>query len=338
MLFHPPVFRSIDALRALVGTWRAAGFTVGMVPTMGALHAGHVSLVRAAKARQDRVIATIFVNPTQFAPNEDFAAYPRTEDSDLDQLAAVGTDAVFAPLPDEMYPAGHVTAVSVEGGPALGLESDFRPHFFRGVATVVSKLLLAGMPDAAFFGEKDYQQLLVIRRMVADLRLPTDIVGLPTVREGDGLALSSRNAYLSAEERAIAPKLHAALAEAAEEIEVGLEVAEVLAAARQTLEKAGFRPDYVALRNAETLAEVADAAAEPLRLLAAAWLGRTRLIDNVAVPSPGTAGAAAAAAEPEIAPAEAEAAPFDTPPADPTEPAAAEAGGSEQADGGELGA
>ncbi|MBN9023504.1 MAG: pantoate--beta-alanine ligase [Rhizobiales bacterium] len=277
----PEIIRTVSGMQRRSAAWRAEGLRIGLVPTMGALHEGHLDLVRRARATTDRIIVSIFVNPTQFAPTEDFAAYPRDEASDLDKLAALGVEAVFAPTVPEMYPAGYATRISVEG-PARGLESDARPHFFGGVATVVAKLFIACAPDDAIFGEKDYQQLAVVRRMAADLGLPVAVVGHPTVRAEDGLALSSRNAYLSAEERAVAPTLHAALEAAAAAIRSGAAPAEALAAARDTLSTAGFDVDYVALRNAETLAEVADPAGEPLRLLAAARLGRTRLIDNIA--------------------------------------------------------
>jgi pantoate--beta-alanine ligase len=279
---HPPVDRTIAALRERVSGWRSAGDTLAMVPTMGALHEGHLALVSAARELSRRVVVTIFVNPTQFAPNEDFGAYPRTEQSDLEKLARVGTDAVFGPSVAEMYPPGFATTVSVDG-PSTGLETDFRPHFFAGVATVVSKLLLSCLPDAAIFGEKDYQQLLVVRRMVADLGLPVTIVGHPTLRETDGLAMSSRNAYLSPGERATAPRLNATLRAAAAAINAGSDAGAALATARADLVEAGFAVDYVEMRNAETLAPVANVRAEPLRLLAAARLGKTRLIDNIAV-------------------------------------------------------
>jgi pantoate--beta-alanine ligase len=253
-----------------------------MVPTMGALHEGHLALVRSAREQASRAVASIFVNPTQFAPTEDFGAYPRAEAADLPKLAGVGTDAVFAPAVAEMYPAGFATAVSV-GGPSAGLETDFRPHFFGGVATVVARLLLVCLPDIAIFGEKDYQQLLVIRRMVADLGIPVSILGHATLREGDGLALSSRNAYLSAAERTVAPRLNAALRDAAAAIRANGDAVAALARARADLAAAGFAVDYVDLRNAETLAPVADVRGEPLRLLAAARLGKTRLIDTIAV-------------------------------------------------------
>jgi len=277
----PDVIRSVNEMQRRSAAWRAEGLRSALVPTMGALHEGHLDLVRRARGSADRVVVSIFVNPTQFAPGEDFAAYPRDEDADLGKLDALGVEAVFAPTVPEMYPEGHATRITVEG-PALGLESDARPHFFGGVATVVAKLFIACAPDVAVFGEKDYQQLAVVRRMATDLGLPVAIIGHPTVRAADGLALSSRNAYLSDQERAAAPALHAALQAAAAAIRAGTGPAEALAAARDALTKAGFSVDYVALRNADTLAEVAEPRAEPLRLLAAARLGRTRLIDNIA--------------------------------------------------------
>jgi pantoate--beta-alanine ligase len=278
----PRILRTVAGMQNTSAGWRAEGLQIALVPTMGALHEGHLDLVGAARKAADRVIVSIFVNPTQFAPTEDFAAYPRDEASDLLRLAALGVDAVFAPAVAEMYPNGFATRITVEG-PARGLESDARPHFFGGVATIVAKLFIASAPDVAMFGEKDYQQLLVVRRMAADLGLPVTVVGFPTVRAADGLALSSRNAYLSQEERAVAPRLHAALQAAAAAIRSGTGPADALGEARRDLEAAGFVVDYVALRNADTLAEVADARSEPLRLLAAARLGRTRLIDNIAV-------------------------------------------------------
>jgi pantoate--beta-alanine ligase len=277
-----PIDRTVAAIRARVSGWRQASDRVALIPTMGALHDGHLALVKAAREKTRRVVVSIFVNPTQFAPNEDFAAYPRNEEADLAGLAALGVDAVFAPTVDEIYPAGFVTTITV-GGPSEGLETLFRPHFFGGVATVVAKLLIACVPDIAIFGEKDYQQLLVIRRMATDLGLPVEVIGHPTVREADGLALSSRNAYLSPEERAKAPALHKALVRAGSAIKAGAPVSRVLSAAGLDLKTAGFRVDYVELRNAETLAPVADLKTEKLRLLAAAWLGKTRLIDNIGV-------------------------------------------------------
>lgn len=278
----PTIHRTVDDLRSAVSAWRREGLRIGMVPTMGALHSGHMELVRAARERADRIIVTIFVNPTQFAPTEDFGAYPRTEARDVAKLAELGVEAVFAPNANEMYPAGYATTVSM-AGPAIGLETDFRPHFFSGVATVVSKLLIAGFPDVAMFGEKDYQQLMVVRQMARDLRLPTEIIGLPTIREADGLALSSRNAYLSPEERETATTISRVMRQAAKSIRAGGSVEAALADGRTALTESGFRVDYLVLRNAETLAELADVTVEPRRMLAAAWLGKTRLIDNIAV-------------------------------------------------------
>jgi pantoate--beta-alanine ligase len=281
----PRIVRTVSELRRLVGDWQKAGDAVALVPTMGALHAGHLALARDARRRASRVLVSIFVNPTQFGPNEDFARYPRDEERDVGALAELGVDAVYAPSAAEVYPPGFATAIMV-GGPAEGLETDFRPLFFRGVATVVAKLLLASLPDCAIFGEKDYQQLAVIKRMVADLDLPVEVVGYPTVRESDGLALSSRNAYLTAAERETAPQLFRILAAAAARIGSGNAADDVIAAARRELAEAGFRIDYVALRNAESLSPITDISREPLRLLAAVWLGRTRLIDNIAVENP----------------------------------------------------
>ena len=273
----PEVVTGVAALRAALAAWKPA--RVGMVPTMGALHEGHVSLVRAARAASERVLVSIFVNPAQFAPHEDFASYPRDLEADLAKLD--DADLVFVPETSEIYPEGYATSISV-GGPSAGLESDFRPHFFSGVATVVGKLLIAAMPDLALFGEKDYQQLLVVRRLVRDLALPTEIVGAPIVREADGLALSSRNAYLSQAERKIAGGLNVILKDViARAKNGGLRAAEAACAA--ALKEAGFDSvDYVAIRDAENLA-VIDTLARPARVLAAAKVGRTRLIDNMAL-------------------------------------------------------
>ena len=276
------IVRTVAELRAAVANWRRAGETVALVPTMGALHEGHLALVRRGRELADRVVASVFVNPTQFAPQEDFGRYPRDEAGDAAKLASAGCDLMYAPTVAEMYAEGRATTVAV-AGPAEGLCGAARPQMFAGVALVVTKLLLQAQPDFAVFGEKDYQQLLVVRRFVRDLDIPAEIVGLPTVREADGLALSSRNAYLSAEERARAPELRRALAEAAAALTGGAEAAAALEAARTRLAAAGFDPiDYVELRDAETLAPL-KTLDRPGRLLAAGWLGRTRLIDNVAV-------------------------------------------------------
>lgn len=274
--------RSRAELRARVAGWRAAGARVGVVPTMGALHAGHLSLVEAAQARADRVIVTLFVNPRQFNMASDLAAYPRTEAEDAAKLAPLGVDALYAPEAGEMYPEGFATTVSV-AGLSEGLCGAQRPGHFDGVATVVTKLLLQTGADRAFFGEKDWQQLQLVRRLVIDLDIPVEIVGCPTVREPDGLALSSRNARLSPGARAVAPALHAAMQAAAASIRAGGAVTGALAEAARAVEAAGFeRVEYMELRDAASLAPL-DAADRPARLLAAAWLDGVRLIDNIAV-------------------------------------------------------
>ena len=272
------VVTTVADLRSVLADLKPA--RIGMVPTMGALHDGHVSLVREARRHADHVVVSIFVNPTQFAPHEDFDAYPRTLDADLAKLRDAAA-IVFAPNAREMYPQGHATAITV-GGPSAGLETDFRPHFFAGVATVVAKLLIAAMPDIAVFGEKDYQQLQVVRQMVRDLALPVQIIGAPTLREADGLAMSSRNAYLSADERKVAAKLNRILKNAIAQAGNGdLRAAE--AAAESALVAAGFDSvDYVAIRDAESLS-VIERLDRPARILAAAKIGKTRLIDNMAV-------------------------------------------------------
>jgi pantoate--beta-alanine ligase len=272
------IVSTIAELREALAPRRAGG--IAMVPTMGALHDGHLSLVRAAAA--PTVVVSIFVNPTQFAPHEDFDAYPRTLESDVKKLAGVGSPIVFAPTAREMYPEGFATTVTV-GGPSAGLETDFRPHFFAGVATVVAKLLLAALPDRAIFGEKDYQQLLVVKRLAKDLGLATEIVGAPIAREPDGLAMSSRNAYLDTRERGIAGNLNKVLKDVmARARESGdLRDAEIFGA--ETLKATGFdQVDYVAIRDAENLT-VAENLDRPARVLAAAKIGKTRLIDNMAI-------------------------------------------------------
>jgi pantoate--beta-alanine ligase len=273
----------VKSLRARLAAWRGAGETIGLVPTMGALHAGHISLVKEAKRHAGKIVLSIFVNPTQFAPSEDFAAYPRSLDADAAKFAAAQGDLVFAPTVMEMYPAGFATMLSMGGPAAAGLEDRFRPQHFSGVATVVAKLFNQCQPDAAVFGEKDYQQLKVVTRMAHDLDFAIKIIGAATVREPDGLALSSRNIYLTAAERAVAPSLHAALARCAKDIRQGVAIDAATGAARTALAAAGFAVDYVEARHAETLAPVASRDEGPLRLLAAAKLGKTRLIDNIAV-------------------------------------------------------
>jgi pantoate--beta-alanine ligase len=278
------VVRSVAALRRRVADWRAAGEVIGLVPTMGALHAGHLSLVERALAYTTRSCVSLFVNPAQFGPSEDFQVYPRDEAGDLAKLAGVGAHLVFAPPVDEMYPTGAATLISVSG---LGdiLEGEFRPGFFTGVATVVAKLLIQALPDVALFGEKDFQQLLVIRRMVTDLHLPVRIESARTVREGDGLALSSRNAYLSADERAVAPALFRTLSDVASRIAEGASPTSAAEQGAVRLKEAGFSEvDYVTARDAATL-EPLYAPGSPGRVLAAARLGKTRLIDNVPVPA-----------------------------------------------------
>ncbi|MFA4893117.1 pantoate--beta-alanine ligase [Brevundimonas sp.] len=282
-----PVVRTVSALRAQISAWKRQGFTVGFVPTMGALHEGHLTLVREAGRRADRVVASVFVNPTQFAAHEDLGTYPRREAQDAGMLAGAGCHLLFAPTVEEMYPEGFATAVSV-GGPSAGLETDFRPHFFGGVAVVVAKLLNQVQAEVAVFGEKDYQQLMVVRRMARDLDIPTDIVGSPTERDGYGLALSSRNAYLGDAELETARRLNGVLAEAGAQATGRRPLAAVERDAHAALLKAGFeRIDYVAVRRANNLAPFRDGVVDaPARILAAAWLGRTRLIDNMAVAAP----------------------------------------------------
>jgi pantoate--beta-alanine ligase len=271
----------VAALRRAVAEWRNAGERVALVPTMGALHAGHLSLVDLARKHAGRVVVSIFVNPTQFAPNEDFSRYPRTFDEDR-RLLEGAADLVFAPSVEEMYPPGDATAVTPAGPAAAGLEDRFRPSHFTGVATVVAKLLIQAMPDVAVFGEKDYQQLKVVTRMAADLHLPVRIVPGPTMRDADGLALSSRNRFLSPDERRRAAEIHAVLARCARAIRGGSSVEAALADGRDRLRRAGFALDYLEARDAETLAP-ATKGSGALRLLVAAKIGATRLIDNVAV-------------------------------------------------------
>ena len=275
--------RTVADLRVQVARLRNAGKRIGFVPTMGALHEGHLALVAEAQRRSDAVVASVFVNPTQFAAHEDLGTYPRQEARDTELLAGAGCSILFAPDAAEMYPDGFATSVQV-GGPSAGLETDFRSHFFGGVAVVVAKLLNQVQADTAVFGEKDYQQLMVVRRMARDLDIPTEIVGAPTVRDDHGLALSSRNAYLSADELAVARRLNWILREAGERAAAGEPVAVVEAAAAEALLEAGFAGvDYVAIRRAESLAPFSGVVDAPARILAAAWLGKTRLIDNMGV-------------------------------------------------------
>jgi pantoate--beta-alanine ligase len=273
------IVTTVAELRAALASLKPA--RIGMVPTMGALHEGHVSLVTEAGKHAEHVVVSIFVNPTQFAPGEDFDAYPRTLDADLKKLGDAAT-IVFTPTAREMYPQGFATTVTV-GGPSVGLETDFRPHFFAGVATVVAKLLIAALPDIAVFGEKDYQQLLVVKRLVRDLGLPIRILGAPTLREADGLALSSRNAYLSADERRIAASLNVILKDAIATARSTGDLRAAEATAIEALREAGFsQVDYVAIRDAESLDHI-TALERPARILAAAKVGKTRLIDNMAI-------------------------------------------------------
>ncbi len=280
------IVRTVAELRALVRAWRAAGETVGLVPTMGALHEGHLTLVRAALSQCDRAVATIFVNPKQFGPNEDYAAYPRGEARDVGMLEGAGAAALFAPGVEEMYPEGFATSVRVDGSLTAHLCGPWRPGHFEGVATVVAKLLLQALPDRAYFGEKDFQQLGVIRRMARDLDIPVAIEGVPTVREPDGLALSSRNAYLSLEERRIAAALPAVLRDLARDANGHPDPASLAAAARERLLAAGFDTvEYLTVNEAATLAP-ATTGSPSARAFVAARIGRTRLIDNMPVGGP----------------------------------------------------
>lgn len=277
----PHISPTIADLRAQVKDWRRQGLSVAMVPTMGALHEGHLSLMREALARADRCIVSIFVNPAQFAPTEDLDKYPRQLERDIERLAEVGVQLAFTPTPAEIYPAGFATKVSV-AGPSAGLETDFRPHFFEGVATVVTKLLLQAAPDCAVFGQKDYQQLCVVQQLCRDLDIPVEIIGAPTVRDEHGLAMSSRNAYLDEAQLTIARKLNVILRTASSAISSGADPEQEAAKAGQALLDAGFRSvDYVAARESGSLGPWQPSTEG--RLLVAAWLGSTRLIDNVEI-------------------------------------------------------
>lgn len=276
------IIRTVAGLRALVRGWKAEGHVVGVVPTMGALHEGHLSLARRAKAECGRVITTIFVNPMQFNNPDDLKKYPRSEDADAALLQWVGVEAIFAPSPEEVYPEGFVTTVSV-GGVSQPLEGALRPGHFEGVATVVAKLFGMTQADRAYFGQKDWQQLQVVQRLVADLNMAVTVVGCETVRDPDGLAMSSRNLRLSAEGRRRAPALYAAMLAAARDFRSGMAQDQAMARAAEAVLAEGFSSvEYVALRDAETLGEVTDPD-RPLRMLAAAWLDDVRLIDNIAV-------------------------------------------------------
>jgi pantoate--beta-alanine ligase len=282
------IVRTVEDLRARVAAWRREGLKVGLVPTLGALHEGHLSLVRRALEDADRVVASVFVNPTQFAPGEDFEAYPRDEARDGDLLASAGCALLYAPSPAVMYPPGFSTSVKV-WNVSEPLEGERRPTHFAGVATVVAKLLIQAQPDVAVFGEKDYQQLQVIRRMAIDLDLPARIVGAPTIRADDGLALSSRNAYLTAEQRPVAGILNRVMEALAEQAAAGEPLEPAEQAAADVLLEAGFdKVDYIEVRHADDLSPLRPTIGDaPARVLAAAWLGKTRLIDNIAVPAKG---------------------------------------------------
>jgi pantoate--beta-alanine ligase len=277
------IVRTIPALRRALDGLRARKATTALVPTMGALHDGHVSLVRLAKRRAKKVIVSIFVNPTQFAPTEDFGSYPRTWKADVAKLAAEGVDLIWNPDVKTMYPDGFATRIVPEGPAVAGLEDRFRPHFFGGVATVVGKLFTQVRPDFAIFGEKDFQQLRVVARMAGDLDLRVKVVGSRTVRERDGLAMSSRNVYLSPEERQTAPVLYRAMKESVRRLRAGDDVNAAMAGGAEMITATGFTLDYFEVRHAETLAPVQSASDGPMRILVAAKLGKTRLIDNVAV-------------------------------------------------------
>jgi pantoate--beta-alanine ligase len=277
------IARTVPVLRRAVDTFRARKATIALVPTMGALHDGHVSLVRLAKRRAKKVVVSIFVNPTQFAPTEDFGSYPRTWKSDLEKLTAEAVDLIWNPDVKTMYPEGFATRIAPEGPATAGLEDRFRPHFFGGVATVVGKLFTQCRPDVAIFGEKDFQQLRVVARMAVDLDLGVKVVGSRTVRERDGLAMSSRNVYLSAEERRVAPVLYRTMKESAAQLKAGEEIPAAMSKGADIIKAAGFALDYFEIRNADSLAPVASASDGPLRILVAAKIGKTRLIDNIAV-------------------------------------------------------
>jgi pantoate--beta-alanine ligase len=277
------VVRTVPALRRALDGLRVRKATTALVPTMGALHDGHVSLVRLAQHRATRVIVSIFVNPTQFAPTEDFGSYPRTWKSDVARLAAENVDLIWHPDVKVMYPEGFATRIVPEGPATAGLEDRFRPHFFGGVATVVGKLFTQCRPDFAIFGEKDFQQLRVVTQMARDLDLGVKVIGSKTVRERDGLAMSSRNVYLSPEERRVAPQLYRTMKECAKRLRGGEAIEPVIERGAKLITNAGFNVDYLEVRHAETLAPITSIEDGPMRMLVAARLGATRLIDNIAV-------------------------------------------------------
>jgi len=283
MANRPAAARTVPSLRRALQRLRKPGERIALVPTMGALHAGHLTLVAEARRRPRRVVVSIFVNPTQFAPHEDFGSYPRGFAADLAALRAAKADLVWAPSAEVMYPEGFATRIEPQGAAKAGLEDKFRPHFFAGVATVVAKLFTQVAPDFAMFGEKDYQQLCVVTQMAKDLDLPLKVIGVPTVREEDGLALSSRNAYLSADERKVAPTLYRVLAASAKRIKQDEPIEMVLEEGQTEIARAGFALDYLQARHAQTLAPIASRKDGPIRLLVAAKIGKTRLIDNIGV-------------------------------------------------------
>ena len=279
----PMIVRTVPALRRALDGLRARKATIALVPTMGALHDGHVSLVRLAKRRAAKVIVSIFVNPAQFAPTEDFGSYPRTWKADVAKLTAEKVDLIWNPDVKTMYPDGFATRILTEGPATAGLEDRFRPHFFGGVTTVVGKLFTQCRPDLAIFGEKDFQQLRVVTRMAGDLDLGVKVIGSRTVREADGLAMSSRNVYLSPEERRVAPTLYKAMKESAGRLRAGDDLDAAMAAGAEMVVGAGFALDYFEVRHAETLAPIASVKDGPMRILVAAKIGKTRLIDNIGV-------------------------------------------------------
>ena len=283
MAKRPAIVRTVPSLRRALAPYRRRGQRIALVPTMGALHRGHLALVRQAQRRADRVVVSIFVNPTQFAPHEDFGSYPRRFETDIKALSEAKVDLVWAPSAAVMYPDGFATRLAPEGAAKAGLEDKFRPHFFGGVATVVAKLFTQVAPDFALFGEKDYQQLRVVTQMAKDLDLPLKVIGVPTVRERDGLALSSRNLYLSDSERRVAPTLQRVLRATAARIKQGEPIEIVLEEGCVEIARAGFALDYLEARHALTLAPIASRKDGPIRLLVAAKLGKTRLIDNLGV-------------------------------------------------------